>query len=173
MIQKSNKEKILALFFDKPLKGFQLREISKLTGIGLPSVKNYAEAMVEEGVLRKAQGQVFPYFIAEREGREFRLLRLAGMLRELDESELLAELEKMYPDCIVLFGSAARGEDTEKSDIDLFVQAKEKGIDLRRFEKLLGRPVKLMFEQSVQKLPAELRNNLANGIVLRGYLKVI
>ena len=173
MIQKSNREKILALFFDRPTKPFQLRGISKLTRIGLPSVKKYVETFAEEGLVRKEKGTVFPYFVANRESVEFKILKINHLRLVIEESGLAAELEKNYPDCIVLFGSASRGEDAEKSDIDIFVQGEESKLELAHFEKKLGRKINILFESRMNKLPAELINNLANGIVLRGYLKVV
>ena len=80
--------------------------------------------------------------------------------------------DAFVPDAIVLFGSASRGEDIEGSDIDLFLVAKEREINLRKFEKKLKRKISLHFEDSVSKVPKELMNNIINGIVVYGYLKV-
>src|SRR3989338_7441936 len=79
----------------------------------------------------------------------------------------------LHPNCIVLFGSAAKGEDTEQSDIDLFVQAKRKSFDTIKAEKHLERKISLIFESDMKKVNKELRNNLANGIVLSGYFEVL
>ena len=173
MIRKSNKERILALFFDSPAKHFQLREISRLTNIGLPSAKRYAETLAKEGLVKKEKGNIFPFFTANRESREFRLLKVAYLLLALEESGLITQLESTYPDCIILFGSGARGEDNEKSDIDIFVQGEEQKPDTGNLEKKLKRKTNILFEPKIDALQKELVNNLANGIVLRGYLKVV
>jgi predicted nucleotidyltransferase len=173
MIQKSNREKLLALFFDSPTKAFQLREMSKLTKIAYPSVRVYTHTFVKEGLIKKEKGNVFPYFIANRENIFFKILKLNYLRFYLEENGLIDELEKTYPDCIVLFGSASRGEDIEKSDIDIFIQGEEVEIDQERFEKKLKRKINLMFENKINNLPNELINNIANGLLLRGYLKVI
>ena len=58
----------------------------------------------------------------------------------IKESGLLDFLvDNFFPDAIVLFGSASRGEDTEKSDIDLFLVAEREEIELSGFEKKLKR----------------------------------
>ena len=80
--------------------------------------------------------------------------------------------DTFVPNVIILFGSASKGEDIEESDIDLFVQAKEKKIDIRKYEKLFNRKISLFFEEDFSKLNKELKNNVINGIILRGYLKV-
>jgi len=173
MIKKSNREKLLALFFDRPTKQFQLREMSKLTCIGLPSVKKYIETFVKEGLVKKEMGTVFPYFIANRESIEFRVLKVSYLRIALEECGIVAKLEHAYPDCIVLFGSGSRGEDTEKSDIDIFIQGEETDVPTPALEKIIKRKMNLMFESDLKKLPNELKNNIANGIVLRGYFNAV
>lgn len=168
----TNREKILSLFFDRPTKPFQIREASRLSGIGLPSVRNYLLSLEKERILKKAEGQVFPYFIANRESRAFRMLKANGLRRRIEESGLIAELGKGHPDCIVLFGSAARGEDTEKSDLDIFAQMRRRETSLAKFGKALNRGINILFEPNPGKLSAELKNNIANGVVLDGYLKL-
>ena len=88
------------------------------------------------------------------------------------ESGIIAHIEeKLTPKCIVLFGSYQRGEDTEESDIDLFIEAKHKTINTKQFEKKLNRKVELHFNKSFTKYPQELKNNIINGIVLHGFLE--
>ena len=172
MAEKSNREKILSLFLESPTKQFQIREACRISGISLPSARNYLISLEKEGLVRKLPGNVFPYFIANRENRRFRALKANHWRLRLEESGILSALNRLYPDCIVLFGSCARGEDTEKSDIDLFVQAGEMDFKLAGFEKQLKRKISLFFEPHPEKLPNELKNNLVNGIVLDGRLKL-
>jgi len=92
----------------------------------------------------------------------------------IQESGLMEFLEEEFvPSAVVLFGSASRGEDTENSDIDLLVIAKEKDVNLKKYESALGRKINMIFEDSSKGMPKELLNNVINGIVLYGYLKVI
>ena len=103
----------------------------------------------------------------------FRLLKGDDTVHRLDATGIVDYIEEsLRPDCIVLFGSAAHGEDTEESDIDLFVQARERELDLGAYEGPLCRRVHVLFEPEVRQLAPELLNNIANGRVLRGYLKV-
>lgn len=168
MIEPANKEKILYLFFQNPTKQFQMREISRLSQIGLPSVRAYLISLEKSGLVSKGAGNVFPYFIANRESREFKIMKSNYWRMQIEESGLLDGLRNLYPDCMILFGSCARGEDTEKSDLDIFVQAKPSKIQLEKFEKIIKRKISLLFEPDLKKLPKELKNNLANGIILDG-----
>jgi predicted nucleotidyltransferase len=72
-----------------------------------------------------------------------------------------------------LYGSASRGEDIESSDIDLYVQTGDAEVDLTEYEDSLNRNIELHVEDELEKYPKELRNNIANGIVVYGYLEVL
>ena len=80
--------------------------------------------------------------------------------------------DSCLPNVIILFGSASKGEDLDESDIDLFVLSREKKLDFTKYEKLLNREIALFFEENFSKLSPELKNNILNGIILKGYLKV-
>ena len=79
--------------------------------------------------------------------------------------------EKLMPKAIVLFGSYSREEDTENSDIDVFVECKKEELDLAKFEKKLSRKIELHFNERFISYPKELKNNIMNGIVLSGFLE--
>jgi predicted nucleotidyltransferase len=71
----------------------------------------------------------------------------------------------------LLFGSAARGEDTPDSDLDLLVELREPGleraIDLStRLEELLGRRVDVVLAEDAAENPALLAEAVAEGRVL-------
>ena len=72
---------------------------------------------------------------------------------------------------IVLFGSYGKGEDTEDSDIDLFIECKKEELSLAEFEKKVNRKIELHFNDNFNSYPKELKNNIINGIVLSGFLE--
>ena len=73
---------------------------------------------------------------------------------------------------IILFGSYARDDYTENSDIDLFVDSeKRKKINLSKFEKKLARGIHLIVS-SFRNLPSELRSNVINGVILYGVIEI-
>lgn len=173
MLQNYNMYKILQLFFDCPTKPFQLREISRITKIGLPSVRNHVKSLENLRFIEKKKGTIYVAYVAKR-GEKFFAYKLGDILIRLHESKLTEYLvNKFSPNTIVLFGSCARGEDIETSDIDLFVQAKEEKIDLKEFEKKLKRKINILFENDIKDIPNELMNNIINGIAIYGYLKVL
>ena len=76
------------------------------------------------------------------------------------------------PDVIILFGSASKGEDIMESDIDLFLISRERELDILDFETKLKRNISLLFSENFGELSNELKNNIINGVILKGYLKV-
>ena len=83
------------------------------------------------------------------------------------------------PECISIFGSFARGEDVEESDIDILIISSynKKDKELNNFIKLIendfSRKINLHIIPSLDKADNSFKNAVANGIILYGYLKVI
>ena len=173
MLQKYNRYRLLQEFFDFPTNGFLIRELSRRTGIAQPSVTNHLKALLKEGLVIKQKAKPYPLFKANRENEVFKILKVFNLILRIKTSGLLDYIwDTTFPDVIILFGSCSRGEDVENSDIDLFIQAKEKKLTFKRYEKLLNRKISPFFEEKFLNLPSELKNNILNGIVLKGYIKV-
>ncbi|RLI96702.1 MAG: hypothetical protein DRO96_02470 [Candidatus Aenigmatarchaeota archaeon] len=75
---------------------------------------------------------------------------------------------------IILFGSYAKGEDTERSDIDLYIETpSKKDITLEKFEKKLKRNIQIFRHKNLFEIKnKDLVNNIINGIVLNGFVEV-
>jgi predicted nucleotidyltransferase len=138
----------------------------------MPSVRNHVKNLENKGFIKKEKTGVYESYVSNR-NELFKIYKRNDVLLRLHESGLIDFLvDSFTPDAIVLFGSASRGEDIEDSDVDLLIIAKEKEVDLKNFEKKLRRKITLHFEVSISDIPKELLNNIINGIVLYGYLKV-
>lgn len=178
MLQKDNRYKILKLFFEDPLPkgiGFQLREISRRAKIAPTSVKKYLNELENEKLIIKGKHRIhgYPIYHANRNNDYFKFLKRLDIIQDIKELGLMDYIkDKCMPDVIVLFGSASKGEDVKDSDLDLFVQSKEKKLDLNKYEKYLYRKINIFFNDNLNKLSKELKNNIINGIILEGYLKV-
>jgi len=172
MLENYNRYKILKVFLDSPTESFGLREIARLSGISPPSVMNYLKQFEQKNLIRKEEKKGIPAYTSIRDSQNFIMYKKLSILYELNKSGLINHLwDAFAPDAIILFGSFARGESTESSDIDLFVLGKEIPVKIAHYEDLLGKKVHLLFNESVHKVPKELRNNIINGIVLKGYIK--
>ena len=167
------KYKVLEVFFREPSKKHQIREISRKIDLGSPSVKNYLEELKNQELIEGVEEGVYPGYRASM-NQKFQDYKQMDTVRKIREIGLVDKLESVFhPDAIVLYGSAARGEDTEQSDIDLLIVAEEKNIELKQFEKKLNRKISLNFKKKKELIGSkEFSNSLANGIVLQGFLKV-
>lgn len=177
MWKKYNKYRVLKPFFDNPHPkgiGFQLRELSRILKLAPKSVSIYLKDLEKDGMVLKAKHRIhgYPVYYANTENEFFKLYKRMDMVASIHESGLIDYLEdKIMPESIILFGSAARGEDNAESDLDIFIEAKENDIDIEKFERILKRRINLLFSQKFKALSNELKNNIINGIKLGGYLK--
>ena len=173
MIQNYVRWRILQEFFNYPRKEFHIRELCRRVKLGQPSVTNHINALLKEGFLLKERKDIYPTIKAHRDDEQFKRYKRFNTILQLQKTGLMDSLyDQTMPDVIVLFGSASKGEDVEESDIDIFLQAKEKKLGLEKYEKLLNRKISLFFEENFSKLNPELKNNILNGIIIKGYLKV-
>jgi len=173
MYQQFNRYKILNVFFDNPNKKFQLRELSRITGIALPSVKKHIMHLLEQKLIKKTSDGIYDGYKSSFSDI-YRTLKRNDLLMRIEESGLIKEIEnRCTPNCIVLYGSAVEGMDDERGDVDIFIQSVKKDIELKKYQNILKRKINLVFEPYIEKVDSTLKNTLANGIVLHGFFKVI
>jgi predicted nucleotidyltransferase len=95
-------------------------------------------------------------------------------------SGIIGSLNVQYrnPKSIVLFGSFRYGEDISTSDIDIAIESDDvkeytlvKGNDFEDFENIIHRKIQLhLFNR--KNVDINVFNNIANGVVLHGFLEV-
>ena len=108
-------------------------------------------------------------------GRKFSEIKRRYNLDEIYDSGIIDFLEDQFrPDALVLFGSFEKGEDSNDSDIDIaIINGRSQKVELERFEKTLHREIELIHIESADEGEKTFRNSLANGTVLKGYLKLV
>lgn len=180
MFQKNSNVRILNLFLKEPNRKFQLRELSRLTGLSTTAVKSSLIELSKEKLIIRKEEKKYIFFAPNKDSDEYKLVKKFFTVFYIKDSGLLdfLESELNYPEAIVLFGSASKGEDMEKSDIDIFVLTETKReLIMKEFEKKIGKPIRVLlmnkheFMKAKSKNP-ELINNIANGMILKGYLEV-
>ena len=168
---------ILELIFDRPIYKFHIREIARLTNIHPNIVINAVDFLKKEELIRVERKKHLVEVFANLEGKKFIRKKRAYNFDKLYSSGLVEYLEEEFnPDSISVIGSYGRGEDIEKSDVDIIVISgrieKAPKIDMSKFEKIIGRHIHLI-ATSYKQMSGEFFNNLINGIVLYGYLRKI
>jgi predicted nucleotidyltransferase len=160
-------------FLNEPIKKWHIRGLSRKIKIAPTSVKLHVNTLQKEGFVLEKNDDVFKYYVANFDSEDFRFYKKINTMINLRTSGLLDYIIRLCsPDTIILFGSCSKGEDTETSDLDLYIQGTETKLNLNKFEKLLNRKIQLFFSEAIEKIPKELRNNILNGIKLDGYVKV-
>lgn len=166
---------------EKPTSRFQLRELARLTKLSTTAVKARLERLLEKKIIKLETEKKYIFYKANWNAPEYKWTKKFHNVRSILEAGLVEHLDGQlgYPDAIVLFGSAAKGEDAEKSDLDIFVLTtvkKEPMLEL--YIRKIKRPIRLLvmnkaeFATAKKKNP-ELINNILNGIILKGYLEVL
>lgn len=170
MIEKNTIEKVMAKFFENPTTEVHLRELSRQMKISMPTIISTTDKLSKEQLLQKKKNKFLTTVKANAENTRFVRLKRVFNIEQIYESGIVDELIKEYnhPQTIVLFGSYSRGEDIERSDIDIGVITNKKtNINTTQYEKKLKRKISI-HEINLDKVSQEFKNNLCNGIILEG-----
>ncbi|MFC1682364.1 nucleotidyltransferase domain-containing protein, partial [Nanoarchaeota archaeon] len=133
------KQKLKDFFFENPTIKLRVRQIERQVGVPLPSVIRYTKELEKEGILKSLQIAEIKVYSTDRSSRNFLLEKQFFNIKRLFDTGLVDFLiEKFSNSTIIAFGSYAKGEDIESSDIDIYVESVSKQkINLTKFEKIL------------------------------------
>ena len=172
---KDIKQKLREFFFVSPMKKIRVRSLARELVLPLPSVIRYVKELEAEGFIKKTVIGGVTFFSADRVSKVFLLEKRLFNIRSLYNSGIIEYIVKAYGHpVIILFGSYAKGEDVEESDIDLFIESEgKKSLEFDRFEKMLQRKIQVLESQKLKNIKnKELANNILNGVVVYNYIEV-
>jgi len=172
-IFKNNIYRIFELFIEHPNRDFSARGIARIVKLNHATVLKYLGNLLKLNIIKKKKETLYPTYYANIENSKYKFYKKNYIVFKIKESGLIDFIQKQtLASTIVLFGSCAKGVFTEKSDIDIFVEAKELKLDISKYEKELGKKINLLFESNINNLSKELKNNIINGIILYGFIKL-
>jgi len=159
----------LGIFFENCYKEISVREYARKIKISPPTASKILKNLAKQKLLIKKSERGFLFFRINQENKSMQ--NLSRIYWENKINPLINSLENSSPKAIVLFGSLSKLETTENSDIDIaiFGTSKEK-LNLEKFEKEFKRKIQLFYYDSLEKVNKELKLNIINGYLLRGYL---
>lgn len=171
--------KIIYWFFAFPEKEISLNDLAKNVGISKTNANKIVTYLVKENFLKKEiLGKTWR--ISCNPAHKYNItLKIPFNLGQIYESRIIDKIMKKIPNAksIILFGSCRKGDDTEKSDIDIAVEIVEnteleisKMGNLEQFGYRKNIPINLHIF-SKNKIDLNLFSNIANGIVLSGFLE--
>ena len=167
-------------FFAFPTESFSLNDLVDALGIAKTTANRIVTELIKIGFLKK---EVFGkiWRISTDKAHRFHLTRKVPFhLQLIYESDILLHIREEIQGIrsITLFGSYRKGDDTEESDLDIAVEV----VDDRDVEVTqLGIMKKLGYRENVpvnlhifsrNHIDLNLFANIANGIVLEGFLEV-
>jgi predicted nucleotidyltransferase len=144
----TNVLKVLSFLVENPGKQLLGGEIQKVTHISRAGVYIALRELIKQKfVSKQRKGKFLIYSVIYNDPviRQFKVLKNTLLLRPL-----ISKLEP-FSKKIILYGSASRGEDDPKSDIDLFVLSK----DTQQVKEVLSKVRIRRKLQAVVKTPSE------------------
>ena len=172
-IFKNNYYKVLQLFIELPHKDFSARGIARQLKLSHATVLKNISHFQKLNLIKKKKETLYPTYYANTESRKYKLYKKEYLVFRLMDCGLIDFIqEKTLSSSIILFGSGAKATFAEGSDIDLFVESKSIKLNLVKFEKKLKYRINILFESNINDLSKELRNNIVNGIILYGFIRV-
>ncbi|MBI5002391.1 nucleotidyltransferase domain-containing protein [Candidatus Woesearchaeota archaeon] len=172
-------DKIQEWFFAFPEEEFSLNDIAEALGIAKTSANIVVSQFVDDGFLTLATLGKLWRIKANQQHHWFTKRKIPFNLRLIYESGIFDWVEQYVPSAkaIILFGSYRKGDDIKTSDLDIAVEIPEENelsISKARITELGYRKyINVNFHIfSRKKVDINLFANIANGIVLKGFLEV-
>lgn len=176
--------KVMHWFFSYPLLPISLSELAKELKISKKTASEIVNAFLKEGFLLKEEiGKTWRISCNQEHIYNFTRkisYNIALIYQMLYDLGIINEIYKIAgnPKSIILFGSYRKGDDTDKSDLDIAVEVvgndEMKIIPFANLSQLGYRKniqVNLhLFSRN--KIDLNLFSNIANGIILEGFLEV-
>ena len=174
MKRKDIKKTIAEYFYLHPTAKLRVRGIERTLKLPLPSVIRYCKELQKESLLARISIGAVIFYTASR-SETYLLEKKLYNLKALYQSGLIEYLkQELSNPTLVLFGSYAKGEDTEDSDIDIYIEThSKKQLNLERFKKQLHRKIQIFQHRNIKEISNPyLANNIVNGITLNNYIEV-
>jgi len=168
----TNEDKVLKELFSRPTHKFHIRELARITRLNPNTIINITDKLEKQGLINKKAEKHIVEILLNNENRDVTWRKKLFNLYQIYSSGIIEFLVDNYsPISISLVGSYSRGEDIERSDIDIFIITNKKQIvDMKKFSQILGKEIHLLTAKS-SEISKEFYNNLINGIVLYGAIK--
>ena len=181
LYQKIKQLRVLKLFLKNPHASYYLRESARLLHMDPMTVKRALTVLVADGLLLRTQEKNQILYKANIENPAFRYLKIAYNLSWLHKKRvpefLIHHMNTVTS--ILLFGSYAKGENDEESDVDILVISLSKTTPTAELTNVLKHDVNLIsftpaqWSQQAKTNKAFYLDIILEGIVLFGTKPVV
>ena len=181
LYQKIRQLNVLKFFLEHPYTSYYLRESARLLKMDPMTVKRALDVLVADSLLLRTKEKNQILYKANMENPAFRHLKISYNLSWLQKKEVSDFLihHMNTVSSILLFGSYAKGENDEQSDIDFLVISLSKHSPIAELAKLLKHDVNLLsftpaeWSQQAKTNKAFYLDVILDGIVLYGTKPVV
>ncbi len=152
LITSQTRRKLLKIFLNNVEKRFYIRELTRKTNENINSIRKELSSLEKIGLLKTERVANLQYFFANKDFKIFKELK-SIFIKTDPVNDLILKIEKKAKDkfgkelsSIVLFGSQARYEAREYSDVDILVICKTAQKDWRKRDDTIVEIEKAGFE---------------------------
>ena len=180
LYEETAKNKIIEILFKYPEKEFSLSDLAREAGVANANIGNILNEFQEAGLINIEKLSKIWRIKANQTNWLFIRSKIIYNLNFVYKIGLVDFLVDFFknPKAIILFGSFRKGGDISNSDIDIAIESDEvkeykiNGLrELSEFEKVIGKKIQIhLFNR--KNVDIGIFNNIANGILLWGFLEV-
>ncbi|RLI58955.1 MAG: hypothetical protein DRO67_10225 [Candidatus Asgardarchaeum californiense] len=179
--QKITQLKVLTLFLDDPYTSCYLRESARMLDMDPMTIKRSLDILVKDEFLIKYEEKNRILYQANLENPALRYLKISYNLSWLQEKNLVEFITSKMKSVtsIMLFGSFAKGENDENSDIDIVIISQSKDKPTAELTNLLNKDVNLLnftpaqWSNQSKKNRAFYLDVIIDGVLLYGTKPVV
>lgn len=180
LLIETSRQRVLEVFYRYPDKEFSLSELAKEAGVAKAHIGKILDELHKIDFIEITKLSKIWRIKANQKNWHFMKNKIIYNLNFVYQSGLVEFLNEHFnnPKAIILFGSFRKGEDISTSDIDIAIEIDEieeyqtfRLEELVEFENLVKRKIQIhLFNR--KNVDINVFNNIANGIVLLGFLEV-
>jgi predicted nucleotidyltransferase len=168
---RSKEAQVLGVLFNSS-RQWRFEELRRDSGITRPQLSRWLKKFEKEGIIQriKRKGEM-PHYLADFHNPGYEIRKRLYAFNLLAGSGFLSHLLSLdKAQVIVIFGSFARSDWFNLSDIDVFIYGSDKGLNKEDFELKLARDIQVHLAKNRQDLISmdKLLPYVLNGIFVKG-----
>ncbi len=166
-----------AFFFHNSLRRWHFEALVKESGLSRERVNHFLKQLIKERLINKVKPRgKMPYYLANRDSSLFRSKKRLYGLSLLEQSGLFGHLYTCRGvKTAILFGSFARGDWNQSSDIDIFIYGDDAEFMKGEFESKLKKEIQLFSYKKPKTIKKQLDPkiipNIINGFSIKGNIE--
>ena len=178
MGQQSKEDKVLELFFNEGSKQWHFEEIVKKSKLSRDKANKWLTKFTKEKIIKKIKKKgKMPYYVSEFSNAEYKNSKRIYALNKLHATGFLNHLMSLKnAKTVILFGSFARADWYQDSDIDIFIYGNDDGFNKYEYEHKLKREIHVFTAENtteLKELGESLMQNIIQGNRIKGTLDFV